>query len=275
MQTARNTTGTIPCLPDRLKKTFAMKRILLLGAVLFVMFRISAQPKVIAHRGYWTTHESAQNSLASFAKAREAGCFGSEFDVWFTGDGDLIVNHNRVDKNTGLNMEKAAASEITSIVLANGETVSTLDAYLSMAARTPGIHLILEMKSLSDYRCEDMAAEGIVGLLCKYDLLDRTDIIAFSLNACFAFRKLLPEGRIFYLDGDLPPDKVKQFGFTGMDYSMKALRRNPQWVEEAHTLGLEVNVWTVNKDEDMDFFIELGVDYITTDYPEKLQAKIN
>lgn len=172
-------------------------------------------------------------------------------------------------------MEKAAASEITSIVLANGETVSTLDAYLSMAARTPGIHLILEMKSLSDYRREDMAAEGIVGLLCKYDLLDRTDIIAFSLNACFAFRKLLPEGRIFYLDGDLPPDKVKQFGFTGMDYSMKALRRNPQWVEEAHTLGLEVNVWTVNKDEDMDFFIELGVDYITTDYPEKLQAKIN
>lgn len=120
-----------------------------------------------------------------------------------------------------------------------------------------------------------MAAEGIVGLLCKYDLLDRTDIIAFSLNACFAFRKLLPEGRIFYLDGDLPPDKVKQFGFTGIDYSMKALRRNPQWVEEAHTLGLEVNVWTVNKDEDMDFFIELGVDYITTDYPEKLQAKIN
>ena len=43
-------------------------------------------------------------------------------------------------------------------------------------------------------------------------------------------------------------------------------------VEQAKKLGLEVNVWTVDEEEDMRYFIDLGVDYITTDYPERLQA---
>lgn len=53
---------------------------------------------------------------------------------------------------------------------------------------------------------------------------------------------------------------------------MGVLRKHPQWVKEAHDLGLEVNVWTVDSEEDMKYFIGLGVDYITTDYPERLQA---
>ncbi len=34
--------------------------------------------QVIAHRGYWDTHGSAQNSLASLEKADEIGAYGSE-----------------------------------------------------------------------------------------------------------------------------------------------------------------------------------------------------
>ena len=106
----------------------------------------------------------------------------------------------------------------------------------------------------------------------KYNLLDLTDIIAFSINACLAFRKLLPDGRIFYLNGDLSPRSIKGLGLTGIDYSMRVLRKHPEWVEQAKKLGLEVNVWTVDEEEDMRYFIDLGVDYITTDYPERLQA---
>lgn len=52
---------------------------------------------------------------------------------------------------------------------------------------------------------------------------------------------------------------------------MKVLRKHPEWVEQAHKLGLEVNVWTVDEEEDMRYFIDLGVDYITTNFPEQLQ----
>mgnify|MGYP000365184164 FL=1 len=252
---------------DMTKKLILAAAMLLTGSA-----AVAAQPKVISHRGYWTAPNSAQNSLASFTKADSVGVFGSEIDVWLTADDKLIVNHDRVYKGTDINMEKSTLKEITSIVLPNGENIPTLDAYLRLVAAKPDTRLILEMKSLSDLKREDLAAEKIVKALRKYNLLDRTDIIAFSINACLAFKKLLPDGRIFYLNGDLAPRSIKKLGLTGIDYSMNVLRKNPKWVEQAHKEGLEVNVWTVDTEEDMRYFIDLGVDYITTDYPERLQA---
>ena len=252
---------------DMTKKLILAAAMLLTGSA-----AVAAQPKVISHRGYWTAPNSAQNSLASFTKADSVGVFGSEIDVWLTADDKLIVNHDRVYKGTDINMEKSTLKEITSIVLPNGENIPTLDAYLRLVATKPNTRLILEMKSLSDLKREDLAAEKIIKALHKYNLLDRTDIIAFSINACLAFKKLMPDGRIFYLNGDLAPRSIKKLGLTGIDYSMSVLRKNPKWVEQAHKEGLEVNVWTVDTEEDMRYFIDLGVDYITTDYPERLQA---
>ena len=252
---------------DMTKKLILAAAMLLTGSA-----AVAAQPKVISHRGYWTAPNSAQNSLASFTKADSVGVFGSEIDVWRTPDDKLIVNHDRVYKGTDINMEKSTLKEITSIVLPNGENIPTLDAYLRLVATKPNTRLILEMKSLSDLKREDLAAEKIIKALRKYNLLDRTDIIAFSINACLAFKKLMPDGRIFYLNGDLAPRSIKKLGLTGIDYSMSVLRKNPKWVEQAHKEGLEVNVWTVDTEEDMRYFIDLGVDYITTDYPERLQA---
>ena len=252
---------------DMTKKLILAAAMLLTGSA-----AVAAQPKVISHRGYWTAPNSAQNSLASFTKADSVGGFGAQGYVWLTADDKLIVNHDRVYKGTDINMEKSTLKEITSIVLPNGENIPTLDAYLRLVATKPNTRLILEMKSLSDLKREDLAAEKIIKALRKYNLLDRTDIIAFSINACLAFKKLMPDGRIFYLNGDLAPRSIKKLGLTGIDYSMSVLRKNPKWVEQAHKEGLEVNVWTVDSEEDMKYFIGLGVDYITTDYPERLQA---
>lgn len=248
------------------------KKIIFTAALLLAGGAVIAQPKVIAHRGYWTAPESAQNSLASFTKADAISVYGSEIDVWLTADNKLIVNHDRKYKGTDVDMEKSTAKEITAIVLPNGENIPTFDAYLKLVASKPDTRLILEMKSLSDYNREDLAAEMIVKELKKYKVLDRTDIIAFSINACLAFKKLLPDTKIYYLNGDLPPKSIKKLGLAGIDYSMGVLRKHPNWVKEAHEQGLEVNVWTVDSEEDMKYFIGQGVDYITTDYPERLQA---
>ena len=249
------------------------KHLVFAAALLLTGGAALAQPKVIAHRGYWTAPGSAQNSLTSFSKADSIGVYGSEIDVWLTADDRLIVNHDRVYKGTDIDMEKATAREIMQIVLPNGtENIPSLDAYLELVASKPDTRLILEMKSLSDLNREDLAAEKIVRALRRHGVLERTDIIAFSINACLAFKKLIPETKIYYLNGDLPPKSIKKLGLAGIDYSMGALRRHPEWVKQAHDLGLEVNVWTVDSEEDMRYFIDLGVDYITTDYPERLQA---
>lgn len=225
--------------------------------------------KIVAHRGFWKTDNSAQNTLTSFIKADSIGCFGSEIDVWLTVDDHLVVNH---DKNfKGLFMETAPFEEIRKITLPNGEKIPTLDEYLAEVRNHPDMKLVLEMKSLTDYSREDVCAKKIAELLCKHGVLDRTDIIVFSLNAAMTFRKIFPAGvKIFYLDGDLTPKKVKKLGLQGIDYSVKAMKRHPEWVEQAHKEGLEVNVWTVNTEEDMKYFYDLGVDYVTTDHPDKM-----
>lgn len=241
-------------------------------AWLAIGFGLQAQVKVIAHRGYWNTAGSAQNSLASFTKADSIGTFGSEFDVWLTKDGKLVVNHDKTYK--GVDMETGSLSEIRKIHLDNGEQLPTLDEYLKLVAKKPNTRAILEMKSLTDLSREDEAARKIAKSLKKHKLLNQTDIIGFSINACLAFKKLLPDTPIYYLDGDLSPQKVKKLGLAGIDYSIKALKQHPEWVDECHKLGLKVNVWTVNEEADMKYFVGLGVDYITTDHPEKLQALI-
>lgn len=244
-------------------------RNLFLATAAASVLTVYAETKVVAHRGFWNTENSDQNTLASFIKADSIGCYGSEIDVWLTTDDQLIINH---DKNFhGLFMETAPFEELRKIKLKNGEKIPTLDEYLAVVRQKPDTRLVLEMKSLTDYGREDVACRMIADKLLKHGVLEQTDIIVFSLNAAMTFKKIFPTGvKIFYLDGDLTPKKIKKLGLSGIDYSVKVLKKHPEWVKQAHGQGLEVNVWTVNSEEDMKYFIDLGVDYITTDHPDKL-----
>ena len=62
---------------------------------------------------------------------------------------------------------------------------------------------------------------------------------------------------------------------NGLDYKIDVIRKHPEWVREAHDLGLKVNVWTVNTEDVMREMIDLGVDYITTDEPVLLQQVLS
>ena len=50
---------------------------------------------------------------------------------------------------------------------------------------------------------------------------------------------------------------------------------NPSWLRDARALGITVNVWTINNADDMQWAVNKGVDYITTDYPDQVQAVID
>lgn len=63
------------------------------------------------------------------------------------------------------------------------------------------------MKSSFDIIKEDKAVRRIVKSLRKYDLIERTDIIAFSINACLTFKKMLPNSKIYYLGETFPQRK--------------------------------------------------------------------
>ena len=229
----------------------------------------AAQPKVIAHRGYWDTPGSAQNSLRALAKADSVGCFASEFDVWMTSDGVLVVNHD-ADIN-GVHIETSPAKKVLAEKLSNGENVPTIDSYLQLAAKQPS-RIVLELKTHDSRKHERKAIKDIVAMVKKYGLEDKTDYITFSKYGFQDLIKYTPKGTaVYYLSGDYIPWQVKEMGGAGIDYSLKAMKKHPEWVKMSHDLGMEVNVWTVNEPEDMQWCIDHGVDYITTNAPELLQ----
>ena len=246
-----------------------MKRIILCAvALVCCMIGLQAQTQIIAHRGFWKTEGSAQNSITALEKANQGKFYGSEFDVQVTLDGKLIVNHD--SKFQGFVIAETPFSKLKKIRLNNGEKLPTLKKYLKEGKKQE-IQLILEIKSHKDKKVENKVASDVVKMVKKMGLEHQVEYIAFSLNICEQLVKLTPKSEIAYLNGDLSPAELKEKGINGIDYHLNVLFNHPEWVEEAHKLGMKVNVWTVNKVEDMQKFIDMGVDYITTDHPLELQ----
>lgn len=242
-----------------------MKKILISAiALVACILSVQAQTQVIAHRGFWKTEGSAQNSITALEKAAEAKVYGSEFDVQITSDGKLIVNHD--SKFQGFVIAETPFSKLKRIKLQNGEKLPTLKQYLKKGKKLD-IQLILEIKSNASKEVENQMTADIVKMVKKMGLEKQVEYIAFSLNVCEQLAKLTPESEIAYLNGDVTPAELMKKGINGIDYNQKVLMNHPEWVEEAHQLGMKVNVWTVNKEEAMQQFMDMKVDYITTDQP--------
>ena len=111
-----------------------IKRIILMAALIISVASVQAQKsQVIAHRGYWKTAGSAQNSITSLQKADSIHCYGSEFDVWLAKDNKLVVNHDPVYKMKYMEYSKGDA--LTGLKLSNGENLPSLQKYLEAGPR--------------------------------------------------------------------------------------------------------------------------------------------
>ncbi len=247
-----------------------MKRTLISTFALVACFiGIQAQTQVIAHRGFWKTEGSAQNSIMALEKAAEAQLYGSEFDVLMTADGKVVVNHD--SSIEGMVIAETPYKKLKNIRIKNGEKLPTLKNYLKKGKKLD-IQLILEAKPLPTKEMEDEAIAKMVKMVKKMGLEKQVEYISFSLNMCEQLAKLTPESEIAYLEGNIAPSELKKKGINGIDYHLNViLNKHPEWVEEAHRLGMKVNVWTVNNESDMKKLIDMKVDYITTDQPLELK----
>lgn len=248
-----------------------MKRIFILMAALLVGLTAMAQPKIVAHRGYWRTEGSAQNSITSLQKAAAVGCYGSEFDVWITADGVPVVFHDATID--GIRIEDTTFATLMNHRLQNGEFIPTLQQYLTEGSRIEGCQLILEIKphrnEVRDKRIADMCVE----LVRTLGLEKKTEYISFSKVVCQRLHEITPDSKVAYLNGELAPAQIKEMGLTGIDYNEKVFVKHPEWLQEAKQLGVEVNVWTVDGEENLRHHVNLeGVDLITTNDPEILKG---
>ena len=139
-------------------------------ALIISVASVQAQKsQVIAHRGYWKTAGSAQNSITALQKADSIHCYGSEFDVWLTKDNKLVINHDPVYKMKYMEYSKGDA--LTGLKLSNGENLPSLEQYLE-AGKKCNTKLILELKALNSKKRETKAVQEILALVTKMGLMD-------------------------------------------------------------------------------------------------------
>ena len=228
---------------------------------------------IAAHRGFWKCEEAknSQNSLASLKLAQENGFWGSEFDIHLTLDKKIIVNHD--PDIEGLDINRTNFAELSGKLLPNGEKRPCIGSYLDQGAKAPGTMLVVEFKRQSSPDIERELVEKTFEALKERNLFDPSKVmfISFSRHICRTIAWLAPAFVNQYLNGDASPADLAEEGINGIDYNESVLRAHPEWVQQAHEKNMSVNVWTVDRSEDMQYFIDLGVDAITTNRPLRLR----
>lgn len=103
-----------------------------------------AQTQIIAHRGFWKTGNSVENSISALKNAQEMGVYGSEFDIRMTKDEHLVVNHNADFR--GIVIADALYKDLKQLKLDNGEKIPTLSDFLKQGKKDNKVKLIIELK---------------------------------------------------------------------------------------------------------------------------------
>ena len=222
--------------------------------------------QTIAHRGEWRSEGSAQNSRTSLQRALDLNIFGSEIDIWLTTDGHVMVNHDA--KYQGISLQDTTFAACKKLRLSNGERMPELKHLLKILKKSKSpTRLVVEVKPHRDpQRSRDCAAAAVKAIRRK-KLEARVMYISFSIEACQTIHALAPNAEVAYLEGDRTPEELHRMGITGIDYHISKFKAHPEWVSEAHQLGMNVNVWTVDSPDDIRAMQALGVDYITTNEP--------
>ncbi|MFC3199173.1 glycerophosphodiester phosphodiesterase [Parapedobacter deserti] len=227
------------------------------------------QNQVIAHRGAWKADGLPQNSIASLQRAIQLGCAGAEFDVHLTKDGVLVVNHDA--DFFGVDIGTATYADLQAKKLSNGEAIPKAETYLSEGMKQRNTKLIFELKTSKLGKERTLySADLAVQLVKELGAEEWVEYIAFDYDACKRIIERDPNAKVYYLNGDVDPEQARRDGLYGLDYHFSIYKKNPTWIKEAKSLGLAINAWTVNTEEEMISLLNQSADFITTDEPELL-----
>lgn len=224
-------------------------------------------PLVLAHRG--ARQEAPENTLEAFGLALTQGADGVELDVHRTVDGGLVVHHDADAAGLGVLADRTLAD-----IRAARPDVPTLDEVLDACA---GALVNVEIKNLpgdSDYDPKGAAADLVVACIDRRGGHDDVLVSSFNLATIDRVRTLspsVPTGFLTMLGFD-PVDALdvctaRGHGALHPFVGMLAGPMAEATVARAREKGVQVNVWTVNDDDEIRRLAAAGVDMIMTDVP--------
>jgi glycerophosphoryl diester phosphodiesterase len=152
-----------------------------------------------------------------------------------------------------------------------------LDEVLDLA-KSSAIRFNIEIKSSADWPANytlppDDLAPMVVDTVRRRQLEKRVLVQSFDFRVVKAVRAIAPELAVAALYGSGERSFVDIARETGAPIITPMFRLvTPEKLKEAHAAGIQVIPWTVDKPEDWDRLMAMGVDGIITNDPGGLVA---
>lgn len=221
--------------------------------------------KIYAHRGFSAKY--IENTMPAFRGALYQGADGIELDVRLSKDGEVVVFHDaklrrmadwfgHVDQKSAYILKKIP-------LIQKNQTghIPLLREYLDWASEQ-NLVTNIELKSEKE---NIGLEEKVVEMVREYQMTSRVFFSSFSEISVRKLADLAPDIPVGLLSTDSSEkiiDQAVNLGATLYHPGYKKL--TAELVAYAHQRGLKVNVWTVNKKEEMQKMLDFGVDGIIT-----------
>lgn len=231
----------------------------------------SGGPVGFAHRGGASVHP--ENTRRAFQHAVDLGFRYLETDVHVTSDGVLVAFHDdvldRVTDGSG-RIADLPWSEVASARVGGTEPILRLDELLK---GFPDARINIDPKS-------NGAVEALAATIRSLGVEDRVCVTAFSRRRTRQVKRLV--GPALCTGGGALATLAAMIGLgrrllaRDVDVLQVPPRFGPlpvvtrRFVENAHRWGMHVHVWTIDEPAEMERLLDLGVDGIMTDEPERL-----
>jgi glycerophosphoryl diester phosphodiesterase len=230
--------------------------------------------KLIAHRGASGTFP--ENTLAAFRGALALGCREIEIDVRQNKSGSLVVLHDG-DLKRVAGVEECVG-DLTDAELGqldvgswfsgsfSGARVPTVAAVLSELPNDCEIHFDIKNATPSYPRHIEKILNAVTGLPRWQE---RCTFSSEHGSLLEDLRRHAVELRLGYQPRETPLDEALALTerYRVESLRLRYDRLTPEWVERAHERGLEVYVYTVNEEIQLQRLARLGVDRVFSNFP--------
>ena len=250
-----------------------MKKLILLQIFsfsLFVSIGSFASVKNIAHRGFSSI--APENTHIGWVKAIQVGADYYELDIQLSSDDSLMIMHDdTVDRTTN------GSGQVSSLTYAQlraldagswfsseyaGEKVPAFSEALELAKNNPAVGVVAEIKA-SDLNI----VPKVVAMIQAYGLQNRVIVSSFNQSQLTICKSLDPSISV-QLFGAISNAMIDQVASINGEWVGSSGPFTQTIIDYAHSKNVLFNVWTINSGPQMSSLIPLGIDGITTNFPD-------
>lgn len=207
------------------------------------------RPLLLGHRGARASRQVPENTLASFELCLQHGCDGFEFDVRRSADGEALICHDATYH--GLEIAKTTSKSLALPTLEEVLLQFSSRAFLDIELKVAGS----EQPTVAALR-RHLPQKGYVV----------SSFLPDVLTAIHALDASIPTGLLCASRKQLRswPLSPAEWVIAEVELADRKL------IEQAHSSGRRIMVWTVNRTEKMRQFSDWGVDAIISDETERV-----